>query len=179
MATLHSTITGAENHEPKGVEGATGGTYYRADGTGSGAWVSVVAGEVGVASPSFPIATVEGALTQLWSASGLVVTSRIDDISNPESVLIPTPFNCRVSSIKMVLGGPITTADTVISVSRADGASMGSQTIESAGSAEGSTVTFYPALNDVLTGQDYLKIASGGGSGGNARLYLLVTLVRL
>lgn len=34
----HSTLTGAELHEPKGVASATENTVYVADGLGSGAW---------------------------------------------------------------------------------------------------------------------------------------------
>ena len=34
----HSTLTGAELHEPKGISGAAAGQYYAADGAGSGAW---------------------------------------------------------------------------------------------------------------------------------------------
>ncbi len=35
----HSTLTGANLHEPKGVASATAGTIYVADGAGSGSWV--------------------------------------------------------------------------------------------------------------------------------------------
>ena len=38
MAVQHSTLTGAENHEPKGVETATAGALYQANGIGSGTW---------------------------------------------------------------------------------------------------------------------------------------------
>ncbi len=37
----HSTLTGANLHEPKGVASATSGTIYVADGAGSGSWVDV------------------------------------------------------------------------------------------------------------------------------------------
>lgn len=36
--SLHSTITGAENHEPKGVESASSDTVYVSNGSGSGVW---------------------------------------------------------------------------------------------------------------------------------------------
>lgn len=35
---LHKDLTGAELHEPKGVESAIAGTVYVADGVGSGQW---------------------------------------------------------------------------------------------------------------------------------------------
>lgn len=41
MATTpHSTLTGADLHEPKGVATATSGQIYIANGSGSGAWTS-------------------------------------------------------------------------------------------------------------------------------------------
>lgn len=43
MPTLHSTLTGADLHEPKGVESAPAGTVYVANGTGSGSWLSTYA----------------------------------------------------------------------------------------------------------------------------------------
>lgn len=36
--TQHSTLTGAELHEPKGAESATLGSVYTSDGSGSGEW---------------------------------------------------------------------------------------------------------------------------------------------
>lgn len=42
MATIaHSTLTGTELHEPKGVSTALLGTVYRATGGGSGTWSKV------------------------------------------------------------------------------------------------------------------------------------------
>lgn len=42
MATEHSTLTGSNLHEPKGVASATSGQVYVANGSGSGAWTSRV-----------------------------------------------------------------------------------------------------------------------------------------
>ena len=42
MAVPHSSLTGAENHEPKGVETATSGQIYVANGTGSGVWTKTL-----------------------------------------------------------------------------------------------------------------------------------------
>jgi len=38
MTVSHATITGSENHEPKGVESASLGFIYVANGSGSGTW---------------------------------------------------------------------------------------------------------------------------------------------
>lgn len=38
---LHRDLTGAELHEPKGVESALSGTVYVANGSGSGSWTNL------------------------------------------------------------------------------------------------------------------------------------------
>lgn len=38
---LHKDLTGAEIHEPKGVESALSGTVYVANGSGSGSWTNL------------------------------------------------------------------------------------------------------------------------------------------
>ena len=38
---LHKDLTGAELHEPKGVESALSGTVYVANGSGSGSWANL------------------------------------------------------------------------------------------------------------------------------------------
>ncbi len=43
MATVaHSTLTGAELHEPKGIAGQDAGKVYVSDGASSGAWAAVI-----------------------------------------------------------------------------------------------------------------------------------------
>jgi len=42
----HKDLSGIDLHEPKGVEDASSGQYYAADGAGSGAWTSLPAGIV-------------------------------------------------------------------------------------------------------------------------------------
>lgn len=43
MPTFHSTLSGADLHEPKGIESASAGTVYVANGSGSGNWLSTYA----------------------------------------------------------------------------------------------------------------------------------------
>lgn len=35
---LHRDLSGADLHEPKGIEGAPNGTVYVSEGTGTGSW---------------------------------------------------------------------------------------------------------------------------------------------
>lgn len=41
MSTSHASLTGAELHEPKGIESATVKEVYVADGAGSGSWTTL------------------------------------------------------------------------------------------------------------------------------------------
>jgi hypothetical protein len=52
MPTQHSALTGADVHEPKGVDAASIGTLYVADGAGSGSWVVLDFSDISVAAPS-------------------------------------------------------------------------------------------------------------------------------
>lgn len=67
MPTLHSTITGADNHEPKGVESATSGRVYVANGSGSGSWTNQTALNTPIADAGnlYAATNVENALAEL------------------------------------------------------------------------------------------------------------------
>jgi hypothetical protein len=177
----HSSLTGADLHEPKGVASAAANTAYIANGSGSGVWKKPDAANVAVqdAGSIFTASNVEDVLEELYELT-LPVSGHFEDVSNIETVLLPIPFSCTVVSIKMILGGAITIADTTISVSRSDGASMGSQVIEFAGSAEGTIFTFVPSSNANFTGgtHNYIKLVSDGGSTTSTKLYLQALIRR-
>lgn len=66
----HNSLTGAENHEPKGAETATAGQIYIADGAGSGDWTTPSLGSIDVAVPASAGAT--GTAGQIAYASGFL-----------------------------------------------------------------------------------------------------------
>lgn len=41
MTILHKNLSGAQLHEPKGVSGASSGTYYLSDGAAGGSWTNI------------------------------------------------------------------------------------------------------------------------------------------
>lgn len=177
----HNTLTGADLHEPKGVDSASAGTVYVADGSGSGTWQKAEAADVtvGDANGVFTGTNVESVLYELYQINNLV-EGQFTDVSSVETVLLPIPFSCTLLSIKMILSGPITVADATITVSRSDGASMGTQVIEYAGSAEGTSFTFTPSGNASMTGgtHNYIKLVSDGGSTTSAKLYVQALIRR-
>lgn len=181
MPTQHSTITGADNHEPKGVESATSGTVYVADGSGSGSWSQQTAAKTPVADTNnvFAGTNVETVLYELYQTQNLI-EGAFTDVASVETLLLPIPFSCQILSIKMILAGAITTANSVVTVTRSDGAAMGSQTIAFAGSAEGTSFTFVPSGNQNFTGgtHNYIKLVSDGGASGVSKMYVQALVKR-
>lgn len=179
--SLHKDLTGADLHEPKGITGASSPAVYIANGSGSGTWRKVAASEVTLldAGDRFIATNVEDALIENFK-SIFTIDGRFTDVSTPSTILFPIPVSCTVVSIEMVLGGNITAADDVISVSRSDGASLGTQTITQAGSTEGTSFSFVPTGNAVLTypTHRYLKLVTDGASGTAQPLYVTVYLTR-
>lgn len=175
MATLHSTITGSENHEPKGVESAAVGTSYVATGSGSGTWTKDKASDTTVldAANVLVATNVEDALYEIYQADNLI-EGRFDNVSAASTLLMPIPFSCTISSITFILAGAITVANDVITVTRSDGAAMGTATIVQSGSAEGTTVVFTPSGNAAFTypTHKYIKLVNAAGSTGAQVLYV-------
>lgn len=171
---LHSTITGADNHEPKGVESATAGLNYIANGSGSGAWGKDSASNTTVSDPNnvFAANDVEAALYEIYQADNLI-EGRFDNVSAASTLLMPIPFSCTIVSITFILAGAITVANDVITVTRSDGAAMGTATIIQSGSAEGTTVVFTPSGNSAFTypTHKYIKLVNASGSTGAQVLY--------
>lgn len=171
----HNTLTGADLHEPKGVASASADTVYVADGSGSGTWQKPEAGNITVADINtvFTGTDVETVLYELYQTQNLI-EGQFTDISSVETVLLPVPFDCTVLSIKMILAGAITGADSTVTVTRSDGAAMGNQIIAFAGSAEGTSFTFTPSGNDEFTGgtHNYIKLVSDGGSTNTVKMYV-------
>lgn len=172
---LHSTITGADNHEPKGVESATVGTNYVANGSGSGTWAKDTAANTTVLdAANVLVATdVEAALYEIYQADNLI-EGRFDNVSAASTILMPIPFSCVVTSITFILAGAIITANDVITVTRSDGAAMGSQTVAFSGSAEGTTFVFTPSGNNTFTAptHKYIKLVNAAGSANAVVLYV-------
>lgn len=67
MAIEHDAIVSAERHEPKGIESATSGQVYVADGANSGAWSDNEASTVASSAARYgEILTADGAGSSAW-----------------------------------------------------------------------------------------------------------------
>lgn len=146
----HSSLTDPNLHEPKGVAAASAGEVYVADGSASGA----------------------------WTPREYTLSVVIDDVSTADTNYIPVPYSGTVVKVQSVLEGALTGADATITVNNSAASSMGTLTITQAGSAAGDVDTLVPASNNTVTNDDYITIATDGGSTGTQRLWLTIVIER-
>lgn len=183
MPTLHSTITGADNHEPKGVETATLGTVYVANGSGSGTWQSVPAANTSIADTNnvYTSTTVEGALYEAFRSES-VASDKLTSQAVNQTILLPIPFSAEVMDITFILGGTITGTTSQFAVTRSDGAAMGTQVLTTAGSAEGTKFVLIPTGTTTLTSptHSYIKLVyTVTGTGASVPIYVAARLKRI
>ncbi len=141
----HRNLTGASLHEPKGVESATSGTVYHANGAGSGSWTNP--------------------LTPIKNLNVFAMTGQISDVSAAGSnYFFYIPDTCSLTTMGTVLYGAIITADSILTFYKNGVLQAPTHTIPFAGSGVGvvSTKTFSPTLNFVIG--DTLEVRSDGGS---------------
>lgn len=137
----HSTLTGAELHEPKGVAAAASGQVYLADGAGSGTW------------------------TSLNNTNKVYVTYTIDDISTAASHWVVPGIAGDISAIKTVLHGSLNTSDAGLTFEVGGIVITGSGiTITQSGSAAGDVDTSTPTALNTITVNQPVEIISNGAS---------------
>ena len=146
----HSTLTGADLHEPKGVAAATAGQVYQTNGAGSGSHVN--------------------------NYYTLLVT--ISNVSSAQTVYVPFGFAGTVKKITSVLKNAITVADATITAKNSGGSSMGTLTIAFSGSAAGDIDTLSPSSNNTFSADDFITVETDGGSTTAAELVLMIEVLR-
>lgn len=114
--------------------------------------------------------------SELHAPKYYTLNSVIADVSTTETVYVPIPYAGTVAKVVSVLEGVITAADATITVSDSSAASMGTLTITQSGSAAGDVDTLSPSSNNTVTADDYITIASDGGSTGSQKLWLTVVV---
>lgn len=146
----HSTLTGADLHEPKGAASAAAGRVYVADGAASGAWT---------------------ALQDIY-------TGVITDVSTAETIYIPIQNAGTVAKVVTVLEGAIATADATLTVKNAAGTSMGTITVTQSGSAAGDVDTLSPVANNTVAANTAITIETDGASTTAQRIWFSIAVDR-
>jgi hypothetical protein len=120
----------------------------------------------------------DGAGSGDWSARQYTINTFIADVSSSETVYVPIPYSGTVVKVVSVLEGAITVADATVTVSNSSAASMGTLTIAYTSSAAGDVDTLAPASNNTVTDNDYITIATDGGSTDAQKLWLTIVVER-
>jgi hypothetical protein len=173
----HSSLTGADLHEPKGVSGASSNQTYVSNGAGSGSWSEpepkgvsgADAGEVYVA---------DGGGSGNWVGELYTLHGVIADISTAETVYVPVPIAGTVQTVTTVLEGAITVANALITVRDSAAAGMATITVAFSGSAAGDVDFQNPSTNNIVTANDYITVETDGGSTTAQRLWFTITVRR-
>jgi hypothetical protein len=148
----HDQLTGADLHEPKGVETANSGEVYVADGAGSGVW-------------SDPLAEVVNLNT--FDANGVIA-----DVSTANSSYsIRVARDATLTNIYAAMDAAIKGSDSTVTLYR-DGVALG-QTfpIPVSGSGSGVKRTLNLSPSYAFTSGQILKLESDGASTDPSALY--------
>lgn len=138
MAVEHSTLTGSDLHEPKGIASANSGKIYIANGSGSGAWTA--------------------------HHNKVVLTTRIDNISAASSAWVVTPVAGTIAKVYSVISGAIT--GTALLTPEIGGVAVagGPITVAQSGSAAGVVDSYTPSSANTVTAGQAIEIQTDGGS---------------
>ena len=151
MATAHSTLTGADLHEPKGVAAANADQIYIANGSGSGAWTN--------------------------ADNNIYLQLELDDISTASSTWIPSPCTGTISKIQTILHGAISGSDSVITCElNGTLVTSSSITVAQSSSAAGDVDSSTPSGANTLAVGTKIEIITSGASTNAIRLSIVLTI---
>lgn len=158
----HSTLTGADLHEPKGVSSASAGTVYISNGSGSGSWLLISDNSINLAS--------------IKNLNRQFLTIDFPDIGTAGSRYLTFPKACRVEKIGVVLQGATATADTLLTFRNDAGTSMGTINLSFPLSA-GAVSTVTPVSNNTFTADQKMQIDTDGGTSTTPGAVITLELV--
>lgn len=169
MTILHRLLTGADLHEPKGVDAASSGQVYTANGAGSGTWAKLTIANVNVTAITNGdiVKVVAGAATgiTLNNENKIVLNCYLANAANAEDAYVVSPIAGTILNIWTVIYDACD-ANTIITPSIGGVAITGGAiTITAAGSAAGDVDSSTPsANNDVAAGQAIRFLSDGGAT---------------
>jgi hypothetical protein len=160
MAVEHKYISDPDIHEPKGASTAPAGTILTANGLGGTSFQS-------------PFSLVK-------NGNRVTLSGEFNDIGTADAIWFVSPFNGRISAVRIVLYGPITgSAETITGT--INGVPIGdlSITINTSGSAAGVVYsdTSITTGNTVVAGGSFSINTTGASTGvTKAAVFVDITL---
>ena len=146
----HSSLTGTDLHEPKGVAAATNNSVYVANGSGSGS----------------------------WQRRQHIFLAYLEDVSAVETIYVPIPYAGNIIKVQTILEASIGSADSTVTIRNSSGSTMGTITVAHSGSAAGDMVYVEPSSDNTMTDNDYITVSSDGASTNSAKLRVAIVLER-
>ena len=138
MSVEHSTLTGSDLHEPKGVASASTGQVYIANGSGSGAWTA--------------------------HHNTCVLTVQLANISAASSCYVATPIAGTITKIYSVISAAITGGDAIITSKLGSTALTNGAITIANGSGIAAIDNCTPTANHTVTVGQAITLTSDGGS---------------
>lgn len=143
MSLEHATLSGAQLHEPKGIETASVGEVYVANGSGSGSW--------------------EDPLASVYNQNIYFVDKRLNDIAAASSVFFNIPIKSQLTQLNVIPYGAVD-ADTDLSI-YIDGVLFAqSLTVVAAGSGAGLKQSLSITVGNTVNAGDIVEIRSDGAA---------------
>lgn len=146
----HSSLTGTDLHEPKGVAAATNNSVYVANGSGSGS----------------------------WQRRQHILLTYLEDVSAVETIYVPIPYAGNIIKVQTILEASIGSADSTVTIRNSSGSTMGTITVAYSGSAAGDMTYVEPSSDNTTTDNDYITVSSDGASTNSAKLRVAIVLER-
>lgn len=170
MATiLHNLLSTTDLHEPKGVDAASSGTVYIADGSGSGAWDNVTAAQLDFSALTDGdyVKVTSGVPTgeTLNNANLVAINCYMEDAAAASSAYVVAPIDGTIttiwSTIYVACDGDTTITPSIGGVNITDGVVSLTASGSQAGDVDSSTPS---ANNDVTAGQAIRFLSNGGAT---------------
>jgi hypothetical protein len=154
----HSSLTGADIHEPKGADTASVDTVYVSDGGGSGTWEKLTADSLDE--------------TSVKNVNKFQLLYTYTDIGTAKSIYIPIPQDCTLDAATAISQTTPTTSSTILTF-RNNGASViGTVTITTATAPASFALT--TPVDNTFTAGTYLSIETDGGAANTPDAILIL-----
>ena len=154
---LHRDLTGNELHEPKGIDVASAGAVYVANGQGSGNWLDRFDGQFIVNS--------------YW------LSQSIPDVSTPSShAYFVIPVRSELTSMQVIIDGALSGTDPKLEIYINGTLFPNSLTLETTGSAAGNVFTMVVTSANTIDPGARIEVRSDGASDGVSKAFVQIGL---
>lgn len=168
----HSTLTGSDLHEPKGVSSAADGQVATASSSAV-SWTKI--GATNITDDSIPIAAINE--TSIKGLNKVYLTINIPDLSTTASYWMVIPLAGNISNVWSIIDGALATGDATITLEKAGVAlTNGVITITQSGSAAGDIDSATPSAGNTFTAASAVEFVVAGTNSANVDATLTVEL---